>query len=475
MQNVNFRCGHCGQTLAVNPQHLGMQVRCPHCQQVVTAPTTLAGQPAPPPAPVPLPPPPPAPLPQTLDTTFAFTPPVQPEEHESIFTDATQTDDLFGQSAAKIEMPREAGAPPAPGPLLPNLELESSNPSPPTQAEGTIPYFPSAALQAVDPGNVTVPQAPMPVLSDAQQPWMSPSGLETGPVESDALTDAATEAILARPRSRSGWHIALFIIPLISYAALATVAAAILWFRLQDRLPHPLKEMPDIKGDHPTRKADGKLSIPRPKAGQPLPAELVVRLGKTIQLGDLEIEPLKIVRGSIEIAEDKPDGPAQQYERALMLYLRFKNLSQDLSFYPMDRFFTRSWVPGGSKVGHLNGHWMPPDEEPYTMLELGTKRFYGGPAAYRPPVKGKALGDFYPNEFIKGQDFDKILEPGQSMDTFICTDPQDRQLTAALSKYDGDLRWRVQVRRGSVTIEGRRIPCTAVIGVDFSTSEIKDN
>ena len=38
METVNVQCGHCGQLLAVSKEHLGQQVRCPHCQQVVVAP-----------------------------------------------------------------------------------------------------------------------------------------------------------------------------------------------------------------------------------------------------------------------------------------------------------------------------------------------------------------------------------------------------------------------------------------------------
>ncbi len=469
MSNVNFRCSHCGQLLTVSDQHLGMQVRCPHCQQVVSAPTTASGQPAPPfaPVPPPAPLPAPAPLPSVLDATFTMPPPEKPEEHESIFSspNPTQTDDLFGQSAAKIEMPTDVIAPP----LVPNFELQ---PASPQHGDGTLAYAPPEATQAFAPGQG---DAPLPHLS-AQAPWMPQSEPTSEPVESDAPVDAETAAILARPRSRSGWHIALFIIPLISYAALATVAVIILWSRLQGKLPHPLKEMPDIEGDHPTRKTDGKMTIFRPKPGQKMPDELVVGLGQTLKLGDLEVEPLRIERGPIAIAAEKKDNPGETQldGLALKLHLRFKNLSNDLSFYPMDRFFTRYWVPGGTRVRDGLRRWMPPDKEPYTMLEIGGNRFYGGPAGFRPPGKDPELLN-YENEFVKGQEaFENILAPGKEMKTFVCTDPEDPKLMATLDGFRGEMRWRVQVRRGAVTIEGRRIPCTAVIGVDFTASDIKD-
>src|SRR5260370_40980448 len=43
METLTFQCGHCNKLMAVGTEYLGRQVRCPHCQQVVIAPT----QPAP--------------------------------------------------------------------------------------------------------------------------------------------------------------------------------------------------------------------------------------------------------------------------------------------------------------------------------------------------------------------------------------------------------------------------------------------
>src|SRR5262249_45950255 len=47
METVNFTCGHCGKLLAVSKQHLGQQVRCPHCQQGGVAPPPQPGPPPP--------------------------------------------------------------------------------------------------------------------------------------------------------------------------------------------------------------------------------------------------------------------------------------------------------------------------------------------------------------------------------------------------------------------------------------------
>src|SRR5436190_24251032 len=106
METVNFQCGHCSQVLAVSKDHLGQQVRCPHCQQVVVAP-------------LPSPPAPPLPFPDTLDVQYH--PPV--EEYESIFSAPTESEDLFGDHpSGRVEMPPEVPPPPPePGAVLPPM------------------------------------------------------------------------------------------------------------------------------------------------------------------------------------------------------------------------------------------------------------------------------------------------------------------------------------------------------------------
>src|SRR5262245_61075447 len=44
METVQLQCGHCKKVMGVSAAHLGQQVRCPHCSQVVQTPA-----PSPPP------------------------------------------------------------------------------------------------------------------------------------------------------------------------------------------------------------------------------------------------------------------------------------------------------------------------------------------------------------------------------------------------------------------------------------------
>ena len=79
------------------------------------------------------------------------------------------------------------------------------------------------------------------------------------------------------------------------------------------------------------------------------------------------------------------------------------------------------------------------------------------------------------DQYVVGQELERELKPGEEMETFICTDPEDKRLEEALRRHKGALLWRVQLRRGSVVHGDRRIPCTAVIGVEFESSDINNS
>ena len=91
MQTVNFQCGHCGNLMAVGVEHLGQQVRCPHCQQVVIAPASAVT--TPPAAES-------APAPDAAENPFAHI-----RDSEDIFHQPRDTDDaLFGSEGPRLEL-----------------------------------------------------------------------------------------------------------------------------------------------------------------------------------------------------------------------------------------------------------------------------------------------------------------------------------------------------------------------------------
>ena len=124
------------------------------------------------------------------------------------------------------------------------------------------------------------PPGATPELSEAFQPVLAPTEATGSPIAggvwppSPAVEpareapgdDAATS--FARPivhrSGRRSWALALFVIPLITYAILATIAVIILYLRPQP--PHPLETLPDEGPDRGARhqKANA-LRIGRPR------------------------------------------------------------------------------------------------------------------------------------------------------------------------------------------------------------------
>jgi hypothetical protein len=126
-----------------------------------------------------------------------------------------------------------------------------------------------------------------------------------------------------------------------------------------------------------------------------------------------------------------------------------------VAFYPLDPYFVRAWreVPGESKAGM-----------PFTYLEVGRERFYGGPIALAEREER--------HESIRGQKLDHELMPDEEMESFVCTDPE-LPVEAALRHTSRPLLWRVQVRRGLVKTPNRgEVSASAVIGVEFTRDEV---
>jgi hypothetical protein len=106
METVNFPCSHCGELMAVTTDHLGAQVHCPHCRQVVQAPSAPESRRA--------------------------------SETESILTSADEvSDDLFGGPLRpRVELPAVAvpdvertHISPSSGPAVPDAPLSGALPS----------------------------------------------------------------------------------------------------------------------------------------------------------------------------------------------------------------------------------------------------------------------------------------------------------------------------------------------------------
>lgn len=451
MQTVNFQCGHCGNLMAVTADLVGQQVRCPHCQQVVLAPAPAGPQPEAL-APAPQPPSEPAfPAAEEKESIFA------PSEHIS--------EDVFGHvPRPTLEMPARPVLPAVPPPLAP-VSAEPRDllpPAPPpvssTSPEAANPFVNLASAFQTPPSPTNLETSP----ASESSPWSAPRedshwhdpGSAAGQAEPHPDFDSAGPPRVRTPRADGGWWIVAFIIPLVSYSILVTILAVIFYIRQATQL-HPLEVLPDLEGDNKGARRVGM--VQRWSPDTVLPDKLKVALGQSIRIGDLEVTPLRVERGHIQLRY--PDGRREEPQRdeSLVLHLHLRNVSENVAFKPTDPEFLRAWDEQ-KRSGAM----------PYTYLEAGHMRFFGGPIPWRAAKAPGQRADWY----VEGHNHDRELQPGEAMSSLVCTNP-DRQAVRELRDYKGPMLWRVQVRRGLVQVKDREVSATAVIGVEFTSAEIQ--
>lgn len=135
MGNVDVKCGRCQKIMAISPQNLGKQVRCPYCQQVVATPKSAPAAAVPASAggaggaaarPTPPGPSPSAEADQLAPTVAIETQPIVPkksvlDDQDSIFGEVAESDDLFGRlpPKPKLDLPPPAATAPAAPPAPP--------------------------------------------------------------------------------------------------------------------------------------------------------------------------------------------------------------------------------------------------------------------------------------------------------------------------------------------------------------------
>ena len=261
---------------------------------------------------------------------------------------------------------------------------------------------------------------------------------------------------------------------LLAYAAIVTIAAGFFGFKYfmgRDSGPHPYKAMPDVLRQYdPAKKPQVSFQgLPDPKLD--IPADLRVKLGNELTVGDLKVEPLFVERKRLEGTTKyvSADDKVREIGETLVLTLRVKNLSADTTFCPNDPAFYRA----------LDAKQPPP----YTGLQIRREYFYG--TFKWPPDTGTE------KEFINGhENDDRPLRPGEDRDTWVAlAGPKVRtsasnDILQALDNLEKNhetklqLLWRVQLRRGLVKMKNDAgqdmdVSATTVIGVEFTASEIK--
>ncbi|VTU02681.1 unnamed protein product [Gemmataceae bacterium] len=345
---------------------------------------------------------------------------------------------------------------PAPAPSNPWAGVESQGAQPFQPAPAPQPYPAPAHQQYPSPAPQPYP-APA---AAAPFPAPAPASSSQNPARQDEDRDAPKAQPRAQ-RGRAGAAPAAGGIPkpvvygLAGYAVLATLLALYgLFFKGGEAPPeHPLSTIPDSFGEFDPAQRK-KVSLYRFKVDGPLPPSQVASLDGTINVGGLEIQPVRVERRTLELFTDTKGQkvPSGRTDSTLVLHLKVKNNS-DMAFCPLDPAFSRKPTAAAD---------VPP-----TRLVVGTKEFAGGPIVW---PSSKAGSRMYEREQEKDAE---PLKPGETREYSVCA-PVKLDLMNAIKK-DGDrVVWRVQVRRTPVEYNGKSVPVTAIVGVEFSRADIQN-
>ncbi|MBA4186614.1 MAG: hypothetical protein C0467_01210 [Planctomycetaceae bacterium] len=335
----------------------------------------------------------------------------------------------------------------------------------PAPYNGPAPaQYPSPQPVAAYPQPYPAPQAAYPAPAAAQPFQAPPAALQPVPQQVEEVTEAPAAKQQARtgrlkpgsPAAPTGGVPKPVLYGLAGYALLMTILALYGLFMKSGDVPpdHPLSIIPDNFGEFDNAQRKKGAAVIRGKIDGPLPPNQVAQLNGTIEVGGLEIVPLRIEKRTLDLMTVDAKGtkqPAGSTASTLVMRVKVKN-NTDLALCPFDPAFSRK----GSR-----------DDQPVTRVVVGTEPFAGGPLVWPMSKAGS-------RQFEKEQERDaEPLKPGETREYTVCATTKP-ELIPAIKKNGDKIMWRVQVRRGPVAYNGKSVPVTAIFGVEFSRADIQN-
>jgi hypothetical protein len=274
-----------------------------------------------------------------------------------------------------------------------------------------------------------------------------------------------------RPAKEGGrWFIPLVFVPLVLYAVGATffIGWSILklnQFNEQQQQQNLFDTLPDdgdsrgvTKGGH--RISARPITFPDRYTTGRLPAQQRLKLGETRRFGVLEVTPQRVERRKVAVRVETYENAQPCAHDSLVLTLKFRNVSADQAFAPLDNYFDRCWRPGQGPV-------------PLTHLVVGQHRLCG-------PARWYPIGAKDKTQWVEGRPRVDLtgLKAGAEGESFVCTDGDDPEAARLLfgdrgtPPEPGPFLWRVRLRRGLIDWHGKERSATTVIGVEFARSDI---
>ena len=382
---------------------------------------------------------------------FSLGPPVESQAPDLAppqqFTTPPQEPVVFA-TAAPVAAPSAAEPPVAPPPS-PVMFAAAPAPLAPPSAPLTFGAAPAVIAASPAPPATPLTFGAAPAAAPAAYHTFTAAPPQAPPIQATVLpsqTVAQEAAGFAASESLSRQKFLLMLLIIVaSYASAVTI---VLVYMLIFGRTSNLESLPDLTP--PTNK-NGDISWQYNQPKNELAPGHVLSLGQSRRFGNVRVTPIKVTRGRVKFEHysGKREMDRDPSEPVLKLWVKFENASRDQTFAPLDShmLYTRKSINLGESV-QANG---------FIAIEANRQA-------------GKSLFHMFDtpvsSEFrMIGQNLNRDLEPGGSVETFIPSEEDARKLS-------GDLVWRFQFRKGYHPASKRGV--TTLIDVRFNSKDITD-
>jgi hypothetical protein len=244
----------------------------------------------------------------------------------------------------------------------------------------------------------------------------------------------------SEPRRGPG---SLLLVLLLSYASAVTIALIYVLATRGGGDP-PLHQLENLRD--PVEE-EGTVRIQQRDVE--MPPGHTLALSQSRRFGNIVVEPLRVTYGPLEFVHFSGDPRSTQPPSppVLKLWLRFTNVSEHQTIAPLDALlaYKRAMNASGELVSNA------------FLVEQDQKA--AGPIVFTYPLAQNSEWD------LKGQRLGDELQPGESLETFIPSDPE------GLDQLSGTLLWRVHFRKGYADT-GRGV--TTLVEVEFDRSDVQE-
>ncbi|MEO2013222.1 MAG: hypothetical protein ABGZ53_02515 [Fuerstiella sp.] len=368
----------------------------------------------------------------------------------------TSLEEISDQAAGEIDEPVEVSSQQTDVDSAPQLSASAMSDTVETTDSATSPsefHVPedgdSAAAEAADSVDLNVKSvvaahdevAAVPEVSVAD----SVTAADSPAPDADTVVDDAVSGNSRRPPMVPQKTFSI----VAGYAGALTLLFLLLWItgRVSLTGPHPLESLPDIAPlqENEFQPVNANASLPR---GHTL------KLGDSQRFGDVIVTPLRVTTEPITFVHMSSGSVAsdRKTQPVLKLWFELKNASDDVAFPPWDIGLMCSRSPAESTDDStMANSWLlvrhTADTDETRLLN------------YLHPLQSEYD--------LVGQHSRQLVQPGQTMTTFIASSPDFAQLaTDTVTGY----RWRLQLRKGVNRQSENGV--TTLIDVEFTQDDV---